>query len=147
MSDFGRTLRLLPYFMCANSEGFGETANLAWAFAGRLCDKYHNLMSWLKGSVAYLYAFGVYVDWRWLILLYDPSAHRIGCSLKLQRESTNADRKRLKIAFSIANCRFRLPIYNLKRRFKAFWSALLDSRKSSRLPPIRCGQRNFTIKY
>ena len=21
---------------------------LAWAFAGRLCDKYHNLMSWLK---------------------------------------------------------------------------------------------------
>ena len=36
--------------MCANSEGSGETARmrrLAWAFAGRLCDKYHNLMSWL----------------------------------------------------------------------------------------------------
>ena len=35
--------------MCANSEGSGETARmrrLAWAFAGRLCDKYHNLMSW-----------------------------------------------------------------------------------------------------
>ena len=34
--------------MCANSEGSGETARmhrLAWAFAGRLCDKYHNLMS------------------------------------------------------------------------------------------------------
>ena len=48
---FVRTLRLLPYFMCANSEGSGETARmrrLAWAFAGRLCDKYHNLMSWLK---------------------------------------------------------------------------------------------------
>ena len=33
-----------------NSEGSGETArmcNLAWAFASRLCDKYHNLMSWL----------------------------------------------------------------------------------------------------
>ena len=47
---FGRTLRLLPYFMCANSEGTGETARmrrLAWAFVGRLCDKYHNLMSWL----------------------------------------------------------------------------------------------------
>ena len=47
---FGRTLCLLPYFMCANSEGSGETARmrrLAWAFAGRLCDKYHNLMSWL----------------------------------------------------------------------------------------------------
>ena len=23
-------------------------AQLAWTFAGRLCDKYHNLMSWLK---------------------------------------------------------------------------------------------------
>ena len=37
--------------MCANSEGSGETAQmcrLAWAFAGRLCDKHHNLMSWLK---------------------------------------------------------------------------------------------------
>ena len=36
--------------MDANSEGSGETARmrkLAWAFAGRLCDKYHNLMSWL----------------------------------------------------------------------------------------------------
>ena len=42
---FGRALRLLPYFMCANSEGSGETARMhrfAWAFAGRLCDKYHN---------------------------------------------------------------------------------------------------------
>ena len=45
---FGRTLRLFPYFMCANREGSGETAlvrRLAWAFAGRLCDKYCNLMS------------------------------------------------------------------------------------------------------
>ena len=47
---FGQTIRLLPYFMCANSKSSGETAQmrrLAWAFAGRLCDKYHNLMSWL----------------------------------------------------------------------------------------------------
>ena len=47
---FGRTIRLLPYFMSANSEGSGETVRmrrLAWAFAGRLCDKYHNLMRWL----------------------------------------------------------------------------------------------------
>ena len=48
-SDFGQTLRLLPYFMCANSVGTGETARMrnlvAWAFAVRLCDKYHNLMS------------------------------------------------------------------------------------------------------
>ena len=29
---FGRTLRLFP----------------AWAFAGRPCDKYHKLISWLK---------------------------------------------------------------------------------------------------
>ena len=47
---FGRTLRLLSYFMWATSEGSGETARmrrLAWAFAGRLFDKYHNLMGWL----------------------------------------------------------------------------------------------------
>ena len=34
---FGRTLHLLPYFMCANSEGYGDTAQMrrvAWAFAG-----------------------------------------------------------------------------------------------------------------
>ena len=30
---FGRTLRLLPYFMCANSEGAGETA---WMWTVRL---------------------------------------------------------------------------------------------------------------
>ena len=38
------------YFMCVNSEGSGDTVRmrrLAWAFVGRLCDKYHNLMSWL----------------------------------------------------------------------------------------------------
>ena len=48
---FGRTLHLLPYFMCANSAGSGETVRmrrLAWALAGRLCDKYHNRMSWLN---------------------------------------------------------------------------------------------------
>ena len=48
---FGQTLPLLPYFMCANSEGSGETAwmrRLAWALAGRLCDKYH--ISW-AGSI------------------------------------------------------------------------------------------------
>ena len=66
--------------------------------------------------------------------------HRIGCNLKLLRESTNADRRLLKIAFSIAYCRFRLPICNLKRCFKAYRLALLDSRDSSRLPPIRCSK-------
>ena len=48
---FGWTFRLLPYFMCANSEGSGKTVRmrrLAWALTGRLCDKYHNLMSWLN---------------------------------------------------------------------------------------------------
>ena len=36
--------------LSVNSEGSSETVQmrmLAWAFAGRLCDKYHNLMSWL----------------------------------------------------------------------------------------------------
>ena len=45
-----RTLHLLQYFMCVNSQGSGETAwmrRLALAFAGCLCDKYHNLMSML----------------------------------------------------------------------------------------------------
>ena len=37
--------------------------------------------------------------------------HRIGGSLKLLRKPTNADRKRLKIAFSVANCRFRLHLF------------------------------------
>ena len=46
---FGQTLRLLPYFMCANSEGSGETARIAL----RLCDKYHNLMSCLIFSAYY----------------------------------------------------------------------------------------------
>ena len=37
--------------MCSNSEGSGETAQMRrLAFAGHLCDKYHNLMSWLKSS-------------------------------------------------------------------------------------------------
>ena len=53
------------------------------------------------------------------------TTHRIGGNLKLLRESTNADRKWLKIAFSIANCRFRLPICNLKRCLM-LRSALLD---------------------
>ena len=48
------TLPLLQYFMCANSEGSGDTVRmrrLAWDFAGHLYDKYHNLMSWLKYRV------------------------------------------------------------------------------------------------
>ena len=58
MSDFWSDLRLLPYFMCANSEGSVETSRmrrLALAFASRLCDKYHNLMSWfiLRYDVKY----------------------------------------------------------------------------------------------
>ena len=51
---FGPTLSLLPFFMCVNSEGSGETERmhrLAWAFAGCLCDKYHDLMSWLIYSL------------------------------------------------------------------------------------------------
>ena len=56
---FGRARRLLPYFMCANSKGSGETARirrLAWAFAGRLCDKYHNLSGAHSCCYAYLFS-------------------------------------------------------------------------------------------
>ena len=51
---FGQTLHLLPYFMCANSEGSGETArmrSLTRAFAVRLCDKYH--ISWAGSYVIF----------------------------------------------------------------------------------------------
>ena len=51
---FGRTIRLLSYFMCANSDETVRMRRLAWAFAGRpagrLCEKHHNLMSWLNFS-------------------------------------------------------------------------------------------------
>ena len=40
--------------MCANSEG-SDLYSLAWAFAGHLYDKYHNLMSWLIYSVCLIY--------------------------------------------------------------------------------------------
>ena len=44
---------LLPQFMCANRQGSGETARDAQArlshrWDSRLCDKYQNLLSWLK---------------------------------------------------------------------------------------------------
>ena len=77
-----------------------------------------------------------YYCYRWEIWFWDP--HQIGGNLKLLRESTNADQKRLKIVFLIANCRFRLPICNLKHRFNPYRPSLLDSRDSSRLSPIRC---------
>ena len=64
-------------------------------------------------------------------------SRRIGGNLKQLQESTNTDRKWLKTAFSIANCRFRLPICNLKHCFNVYRSALLDSCDSSQLPPIR----------
>ena len=46
MFDLRMDLRLLPYSTCANSEGSGETAR-----TGRLCDKYHNLVNWLKQCI------------------------------------------------------------------------------------------------
>ena len=55
--------------------GSGETSRmrrLAWAFAGRLCDKYHNLMSWLinapRAFVCFLSKVGVMV-WLWLLIV------------------------------------------------------------------------------
>ena len=57
--------------MCANSEGSGETVQmrrLVWAFAGRLCDKYHNLMSWLKWTEK----LGYYFAPRQNFLMFSP---------------------------------------------------------------------------
>ena len=54
---------LLPYFMYANSKGSGETAQmcrLTLAFAARLCDKYHNLMSWLNFDAVWVNIKGIY---------------------------------------------------------------------------------------
>ena len=51
MSDFGRTLHLVPYFICANSEGSGETARMPLRMPSLVtCDKYQNRMRWL-GSI------------------------------------------------------------------------------------------------
>ena len=48
---FGRTSSWTSSILrVCESEGSGETARmrrLSWAFAGCLCDKHHNLMSWL----------------------------------------------------------------------------------------------------
>ena len=71
----GHTLRLFPYYVCANSEGSGETARLrrlAWAFAGRLCDKYHYLMSWLiLMSLSYRGSYECVGGLIWFVLNYD----------------------------------------------------------------------------
>ena len=60
------------HISCVNSEGSGETVQmrrLAWAFAGRLCDKYHNLMSWFKFDQDWPTGFREIQDWkcgRWM---------------------------------------------------------------------------------
>ena len=53
---------LLPYFMCVNSEGSGETAQMriepwlvAWAVAAHLCGTYHNLRSSIIVRTRYNY--------------------------------------------------------------------------------------------
>ena len=51
MSDCWSDASSSSIFHVCDSEGSGKTARmrrLAWAFAGRLCDKYQNLMSWLN---------------------------------------------------------------------------------------------------
>ena len=55
-----KTIKYINCFMCANSEGSGETAQmhrLAWTFTGRLCDKYHKLMSWLNYTLYMVWKF------------------------------------------------------------------------------------------
>ena len=63
MSDFLSDPLPTSILMCVSSESSGETVQrhrLAWALAGRLCDKYHNLMSWLINSWAASSEFGTY---------------------------------------------------------------------------------------
>ena len=72
---FDLTLCLLPYLMCANSNGSEETVRmrrLAWAFAGRLYDKNHNLMSWLKRCRGWRF-------WCSAILLYELKTCKMSC--------------------------------------------------------------------
>ena len=90
--SFGRTLCLLPYFMCANTEGSGETARmrrLAVAFACRLYGKYNNLMSWLISRLAAFLAlytlytiqvrFISFVPIDWLYIIEYPRANIYLC--------------------------------------------------------------------
>ena len=63
--SFGRTLRLLPYVMWANSEGSGETARmcrLPWAIAGRL------------------YVISTIIPWAGSYLVWVPSLQRVSFS-------------------------------------------------------------------
>ena len=55
--------------MYTNSDGSGETARmrkLAWAFAGRLCDKYQNLVSWLIYQSTFLWSFFALIKYLFL---------------------------------------------------------------------------------
>ena len=55
--NFCMDLHLCPYFVCASSEGSGETVwmrNLARAFTSRICDKSQILMNWLYTVLLYL---------------------------------------------------------------------------------------------
>ena len=57
---FGRTVRLLPYFMCANSEGSGVTVRmrrLTWAFAGAYVIS--TIISWAGSIRSFLLFFVV----------------------------------------------------------------------------------------
>ena len=73
MSDFGRTFRLLPYFMCANSKGSGETARMhrgeaevenhfeGWTFLllpSQECTIHFIISKLLSGKKRYVLKFG-----------------------------------------------------------------------------------------
>ena len=47
----------LPYFVCASSEGSGESVamhRLVWAFTAPWCDNYHNFMCWVLYVSVYI---------------------------------------------------------------------------------------------
>ena len=95
---FDRTLPLLPYFMCANSKGSGETARMPMS----LCDKYHNLMSCLKYQYCDTYSL-------WVIILMaraDTKVDADGCTDRLQKmtcaPSKDSDQPSLIRVFTVA---------------------------------------------
>ena len=82
--NFGRTLCQLPYFMYANSEGSGETVwmrRFAWAFAGRLCDKYH--ITWAGSYIIALEAWNLSSNFKYKSFLKNKHYWFLGKTVTL----------------------------------------------------------------
>ena len=85
MSDFWSDSSSTSILHVCEQRKSAETAHmrrLAWAFAGRLRDKYHNLMSWLKcvnctlvGCSFCLFSFSLIYSQIWSMLFYHRIVH------------------------------------------------------------------------